>query len=137
MSDNALWWSEIEAKYRNYFSARLKKSLPDYTFNIPTERQNSTPSEFPTIYFNEVSQSETGNNLANDGVNAVIETIEIQVITNDTLAENKDITATCALLMKQFRFNMIMSPVYLQEGGDIRKSVARFRRIIGCDDGVF
>lgn len=135
-NNNAKWFAEIESKYRSYFTTRLKKSLPDYNFNFPTEETNSTPTKFPTVFFHEISQSETGNDLENDGVNAVMETIEVQVITNDTLAENRDITATATVLMKQLRFSMISAPVYLQEGENIRRSVSRYRRIIGADDGV-
>lgn len=137
MSSNARWWTEVEAKYRNYFTARLKKALPDYNFNFPVEKSNSTPTEFPTVYFHELSQSETGRDLENKGINAVFETIEIQVVTDGALAENKDITATTTLLMKQMRFNAIMMPTYLQEDGEIRRSVARYRRVVGADDNVY
>lgn len=137
MSDNAKWFTEIESKYRSYFSTRLKKALPDYNFNFPVEESNSTPTKFPTVFFREIAQVETGNDLSNSGVNAVMETIEVQVITNDSLSENKDITATTALIMKQFRFNAIALPTYLKEGENIRRSISRYRRIIGCDDEVF
>lgn len=137
MSSNATWFHEVESKYRSYFMARLKKALPDYTFNFPVEELNSTPTKFPTVFFHEVAQSETGNDLENSGINAVMETIEVQVITNDTLSENKDITATTTLLMKQMRFNAVALPTYLKEGENIRRSIARYRRIIGCDDEVF
>lgn len=135
-NNNAKWFTEIESKYRSYFTTRMKKSLPDYNFNFPTEETNNTPTKFPTVFFHEISQVETGNDLENDGVNAVMETIEVQVITNDTLAENRDITATAAVLMKQMRFSMISAPVCLQEGENIRRSISRYRRIIGADDSV-
>lgn len=134
---DAKWFTQIESKYRSYFKTRLSKALSDYTFDFPNEEINTDPARFPSVFFHEVAQSETGNDLDNSGVNAVMETIEIQVLTNDTLAENKDITATAALLMKQFRFNMISSPTYLKEGENIRRSITRFRRIIGADDEVF
>lgn len=136
MSNNAKWFSEIESQYRSYFSTRLKKALPDYDIKFPTEESNNTPTKFPTVFFHEIAQSERGNDLENDGINAVMETIEIQVYTNDSLAENKDITATAAVLMKQLRFSMITAPVHMKEGENIRRSVSRYRRIIGCDDVV-
>lgn len=136
MSNNAKWWSEIESKYRSYFMTRMRKALPDYKFNFPTEADNSTPTRFPTVYFHEIAQSETGGDLENSGINAVMETIEIQVVTEDTLAENKDITATAAVLMKQLRFSATSLPVYLKEGENLRRSVARYRRIIGADDSI-
>lgn len=136
MSNNAKWFTEIESQYRSYFTTRLKKSLPDYSFYFPTEESNSTPTKFPTVFFHETDQMETGSDLYNDGVNAVMETIEVQVVTNESLAENKDITATTAVLMKQLRFSMASAPTYLKEGENIRRSVARYRRTIGCDDVV-
>lgn len=136
MSSNAEWFLELEDKYRSYFSTRMRNSLPDYTFNFPVESDNSTPTEFPTIYFHEIAQVEKGNDLGNEGVNAVLETIEVQVITNDTLSEIKDITAVATLLMKQMRFNIISAPTYLREGENIRRSISRYRRIIGSDDSV-
>jgi len=137
MSSNAKWFHEVESKYRSYFMTRLQKALPDYTFNFPMEEMNNTPTEFPTVFFHEISQIETGNDLDNSGINAVMETIEVQVITNDSLSENKDITATATLLMKQMRFNAVALPTYLKEGENIRRSISRFRRVIGCDDEVF
>lgn len=136
MSDNETWFSQIESKYRSYFSTRMKKALPDYSFNFPTGEMNSTPTKFPTVYFHEVLQTETGNDLDNVGINAVNETIEINVYTNGNMSENRDITAVAVVLMKQLRFNMISAPVYTTEGENIRRSVSRFRRIIGADDGV-
>ena len=136
MSDNGKWFAQIENKYRSYFSTRLKKSLPDYSFNFPVEQENSTPTKFPTVYFTEAAQREVGNDLDNAGVNAVMETIEVQVVTNDTLSEIKDITAVTTVLMKQLRFNMTAAPVYLKEGESIRRSIARYRRVIGADDEV-
>lgn len=137
MSNNPKWFLEIESKYRSYFTARMKKALPDYTFNFPTESDNSTPTQFPTVFFHEIRQTERGNDLDNAGVNAVLETIEVQIVTDESLAENKDITATATLLMKQMRFNIISAPTYLKEGENIRRSISRYRRVIGADDDVF
>ena len=136
MSSNEKWFMQVEDKYRSYFTTRLKKALSDYSFDFPVEQSNATPTKFPSVLFHEVSQVETGNDLDNSGVNAVVETIEVQVLTNGTLAENKDITAVSAVLMKQLRFSMIMAPTCLQEGANIRRSVARYRRVIGADDSV-
>ena len=61
--NNLKWWAQIESTYRNYFTARLKKALPDYQeakkensprkenrkpmeFNSKTAKQPSEPTSF-------------------------------------------------------------------------------------------
>lgn len=129
------WFSQIESKVftRIKYMLSEKTDAPYPDLNCTTVSQNMVV-KFPTLYLHELQPVETGNDLVNVSVNAVLSTIEIQVWADTTEKECKDILTAAILEMKQLGFNVTMFP-NVQTDSKIAWGVARFRRMIGsCDD---
>ena len=89
---------------------------------------------FPTIYIHEMPGLERGADLEGTSVNAVQETIQVDVITNTKQSDAKGIMAVLADAFKQMRFQITAMPEFKNDSEKKFRSVARFRRIIGAND---
>lgn len=130
------WFAQIESKVFTQVSYMLteKAGAPYPNLKCTTVSQN-TVVNFPTLYLHELQPVESGNDLVNESVNAVLSTIEIQVWANTTEKECKDILTAAILEMKQLGFNVTMFP-NVQTDNKIAWGVARFRRMIGAGDPI-
>lgn len=136
MNGNELWFAELSGLILTHFKTRLKKLIPDGQFRklkITTSNSDIAPTELPAIWLEEVSSMETGENLDNTSINAVIETVQITVFYNGQMKDVKKLMNASVLAMKQMRFGAIMTPIYTTNH-DMKTAVARFRRIIGEGD---
>ena len=77
---------------------------------------------------------ERGADLEVTSVNAVQETIQVDVITNTKQSDAKGIMAILADAFKQMRFQITAMPEFKNDSEKKFRSVARFRRIIGAND---
>lgn len=126
------WFSKIESRVFTILKNRMRGKYPDVFFTTANEKV--TESKFPTLYLRELEQMETGNDLHNVDVNAILSTIQIQVFSK-TAAENKSIMTEAVLQMKKLSFNVTAMPIYTSENDKtVFLSVARFRRVIGGGD---
>lgn len=136
MNGNELWFAELSGLILTHFKTRLKKLIPDGQFKklkITNSNSDIAPTELPAIWLEEVSSMETGENLDNTSINAVIETVQITVFYNGQMKDVKKLMNASVLAMKQMRFGAIMTPIYTTNH-DMKTAVARFRRIIGESD---
>ena len=136
MNNNELWFAELSGLILTHFKTRLKKLIPDGQFRklkITTSNSDIAPTELPTIWLEEVSSMETGENLDNTSINAVIETIQVTVFYNGQMKDVKKLMNASVLAMKQMRFGAIMTPIYTTTH-EMKTGVARFRRLIGEGD---
>lgn len=100
-----------------------------------TSKSQNTITQFPTLYLHELQPIEAGNDLVNDGVNAVISTMEVQVWSNVSETECKAILADAVLEMKRFGYSVTMFPD-VRTNNKISWGAARFRRTIGAGDTI-
>lgn len=136
MNGNELWFAELSGLILTHFKTRLKKLIPDGQFKklkITNSNSDIAPTELPAIWLEEVSSMETGENLDNTSINAVIETVQITVFYNGQMKDVKKLMNASVLAMKQMRFGAIMTPIYTTNH-DMKTAVARFRRLIGESD---
>lgn len=136
MSNNELWFAELSGLITTHFKTRLKRLIPADLFRklkITTSNSDIAPTELPAIWLEEVSIMETGENLDNTSINAVVETIQVTVFHNGQMKDVKKLMNASVLAMKQLRFGAVMAPVYTTNH-DMNTGVARFRRIIGESD---
>jgi hypothetical protein len=126
------WFYKIEANVVTQVEYMLSKKYP--TLKCTTVSQNDI-THFPTLYLHELQPVEAGMDLTNESVNAVLSTIEIQVWTNTTELDCKNILAAAILEMKRLGFNVTMFPS-ITTNSKIRWGVARFRRMIGNGDDI-
>ena len=100
-----------------------------------TTKSENTVTKFPTLYLHELQPVEDGHDLVNDGVNAVLSTMEVQVWSNVNETECRAILSDAILEMKRFGFSVTMFP-NVQTDNKISWGAARFRRMIGAGDTI-
>lgn len=124
------WVTQIEDNVRDYIDSELTEyedilvTSEPYTGDVPT---------FPVVYVHEMPQREVGQDLDGSNIVAVSTTFQIEIATS-TKALCKDISTKVMMLMKELRFKVIASPLY-QEGNGYSKSVSRYERVVGGEDG--
>ena len=130
------WFAELESKLftRIKYELCLKEFAPYPKLNCTTASNSDTPVKFPTLYFHELQPLEEGQDLENKTVNAVRETIEIQVFSNKSEKECKDIMATAIGAMKDMSFDVTMFPNPQTRGDRVSFAIGRFRRLIAQGD---
>lgn len=128
------WFAEIESRIFTQISYMLteRENAPYPDMKCTTVSQN-TVVNFPTMYIHELQPVETGNDLVNQTVNAVLSTFEIQVWDNVSEKNCKDILTAAILEMKKLGFSVTMFPNVTTDS-KIAWGVARFRRMIGAED---
>lgn len=133
-----MWFSEIEDKVLNFVRYELaKKSGAKYPgLNVTSTSKDDKPDKFPTLYIHELSPIETGNDLNNVTVNAVLSTFEIQIWTDTNEPECKEIMSDAINAMKKMRFSVTMFPNVMTTN-NTPFAIARFRRMIGSGDQLY
>lgn len=128
------WFAEIESQVYTQVAYMLTEveDAPYPKLKCTTKSQ-STIVSFPTLYLHELQPVEAGNDLENATVNAVLSTIEIQVWSNKSEKDCKDILTAAILEMKRLRYNVTMFPNVTTDS-KIAWGVARFRRMVGAGD---
>lgn len=126
----AEWYSGIEATVFTQLQYMVKKEYADIT--CKTTSETVTPATFPTLYLHE-TQEETGQDLYNDAVNAVISTIYVRVWTDTTETECKEILAAASAELKRFRYNVQNLPTTTLTD-KIAYGEIMARRVVGSGD---
>lgn len=127
------WYMQIQSKVFTQVQYMMKKKYP--TLQCTTKNENGLPASFPTMFLHELEPIESGQDLTNESVNAVLSTIEIQVWTNTTEAECRKIISEAVTQMKALQFNIIAMPV-VQINDKIAWGTIRCRRMIGNGDKI-
>lgn len=132
---SATWFSEIESKVFSTVSYRLKRELRGKlsgTLKCTTDGASDSAPYFPTWYLHELEPMETGQDLTNDFVNALIETIEVQVYTKSK-SECELIMDETVVQMKALHFDVTAMPIVMSNT-NVFTGKARFRRVVGGGD---
>ena len=129
------WYSKIEGQVFSQIQYMLKdrENAPFPTLNCTTVNENDTPAQFPTLYLHELQPIETGQDLYNDAVNAVVHTVEVMAWSNEGQAHCKSILTETVTELKRLRYDIIMLPLVSTNDG-LSNGVIRARRIIGAND---
>ena len=131
-----MWVSELEAKVFSLVKTRLADLKTKYpTIYFTTQEYSEIDAVFPTWYFKTLPYSEVGEDLSGDAVNGVRFGCQIEVVTNKDMSDVQYIMSRTIEEMKKLRFKLIATPTWLNSG-DLKRSVVRFRRIIGAGDVI-
>lgn len=131
---NEDWFSKIEESVLTQLDYMLaQRTDAPFPNLVCTSANQNQVTAFPTLYIHELTPVEAGNDLNNQSINAVIETIEIQIWTNETEEECRRLMSAAIVEMKRMRFNCTAFPS-IQTDNKIAFGVARFRRMIGNAD---
>ena len=142
MVDNT-WAYEIETKVlgliNSYAIPRLKKldifKTTRFTNAVTNEESRLSGTIFPTIYVHELAGVEQGKDLDGQSINAVLETFQIDCITNTKQSDAKQIMRVVADVMKELRFEIVSMPEFKSQD-KVYRSTARFRPVIGRNDRI-
>ncbi len=132
-----MWWTTIGNRIYTILKKRLTSALSEKypTLKVGTTDKDSGDYKAPYVYLQELTPVERGQTLDNSGVHAVMETIQITVTTDTSLADAMAIANECVRQFKHMRFNVSAMPIPTTRK-DGYHAVCRFRRIIGADDDL-
>lgn len=132
------WYSEIESTVFTLLQYVLVEKIdaPFSTLNCTTSSQNESlenVDDFPALYVHLLPAIEMGQELATIDVVAVRATFELQVFSDKSESECREIMNACILEMKKLHFNISMFPDP-QTQDKKYFAIARFTRVIGGGD---
>jgi len=125
------WYMQIQSKVLTQVEYMMKKKYPKLI--CTTKNENGQPAKFPTLFLHELQSIEQGQDLTNETVNAVLSTIEIQVWTNTTETDCRNIIAEAVNQMKLLQYNITGMPI-VEVNDKIAWGVVRCRRMVGNAD---
>lgn len=131
-----MWSNQLESKIFSILKTRLadlKTKYPKMYFT--TQEFSEIDATFPTWYMKTLAYSEVGEDLMGDAVNGVRFGCQIEVVTNKDMSDVLYIMDRTCDEMKKLGFKVIATPTWLNSG-DLKRSVVRFRRIIGAGDVI-
>lgn len=111
----------------------LQKKFPDVY--ITDEGETNQKPIFPTVYIHELPGLEQGQTLDGQTINAVLETIQVDISSNTSGSDVRLVTTTVANVFKELRFDAVGIPTYGKSDG-IYTSTMRFRRLYGANDKI-
>lgn len=135
MNDN--WFMDLESKIFTIMKTRITKNLQSKYPTIFCTMLGQIDSEpvFPTVYIHELPGMEMGMDLEGTSINAVMETIQVDVTTNQSMKDCTYVMAEVITQLKALRFYIDALPTYLIEN-NVYRGIVRARRLIGSDDNI-
>ena len=132
--DNS-WAFGLETEIFSIVKTRITRKIGSRypTLFVTNVGKNTTGATFPCIYIREIGGVEAGKDLERTGINAVAETIQVDVTTNTKQSEAKNILAEVAVIFKKMAFEIVSMPEF-NENEEVFRSTARFRRTISATD---
>lgn len=134
--DNA-WAIELGPTIYSIVKAKATEQLKDKypTLNVTDKGESDQPAVFPTVYIHELPGMELGQDLEGQTINAVRETIQVDVTSNKNHSECKKIMSKITDIYKQMRFSVTGTPQYDVNGGTYICNM-RFSRVFGAGDTI-
>ena len=132
------WYSEIESTIFTLLQYVLVEQIgaPYPTLNCTTSSQNESlenVDDFPALYVHLLPPVEMGNDLYNEDIAALRATLELQVFSDESESECRQIMNACIKEMKKLHFNISMFPDP-QTADKKYYAIARFTRIVAGGD---
>jgi len=134
VNDN--WFANLESKIFTIMKTRIVKNLKGKYPDIFCTSSNKTDADpvFPTVYIHELPGVEMGMDIENSGINAVLENLQVDVTTNQSMKDCTYVMAEVITQLKALHFNINALPTYLIENENVYRGIVRARRLIGSDD---
>lgn len=95
---------------------------------------NSNNPDFPAVVIKELPSTEMGVTLVNDGINAVMYGVQVEVVTNKSQGDAKRVMKSVINILKQMQFTIHEMPRFYND--DLYRLIIRARRVIGGNDIV-
>lgn len=133
----SVWYMMIPlmvfTKLKQNFSQTIKDKYKMTDTNFSTVGSSDTPAVFPFVSFKTLPATEQGRDLQGTSVNGALFTFQIEVYSNKTQNDARNVMSEIARIMKTMGFEIISIPSF-EDTKDVHRMIARFRRIIGAND---
>lgn len=123
----------VFTKLKQNFSQTIKDTYKMTDKNFSTVGSSDTPAVFPFVYFNALPASEQGRDLQGTSVNGALFGFQIDVYSNKTQNEARNVMKEVARIMKTMGFEINSMPSF-EDTKDVHRMTARFRRMFGAND---
>ena len=124
---------KVFSRLKENFSQTIKGTYKMTDSNFSTVGSSDKPAVFPFVYFNALPATEQGRDLQGTSVNGALFTFQIDVYSNKTQNEARNVMKEITRVMKTMGFEINSMPSF--EGTqDVHRMTARFRKMFGSDD---
>lgn len=139
MTDN-LWVLDAEttifSRAKGIIVSTLKSAYPD--IDVTKSDCANENAKFPTVYIHALQPYERGNDLENDGVNAVDLTYQVEVYVTKTqnIEVARKVSSVVINAFKSMRFNAVMPETSVSTPTGTLRSIMRFTRVLGSNETI-
>lgn len=136
-----MWVNDRQNEIYTIVKYRAKRNLVDDYPNIEftSNVERGEPTQFPSVYIHFMPSTEQGGDLEQNGINAFLCGVQIQVTVTKEMGEKTCETVSWEVLsqFKALSFSVNMMPEFIRTGNaDIRQMVFRVRRVIGANNNI-
>lgn len=117
----------VFTKLKTEFSQTIKNTYNMTDKNFSTVGSSDTPAVFPFVYFNSLPANEQGRDLQGTSVNGALFGFQIDVYSNKTQNEARNVMKEVTRIMKTMGFEINSMPSF-ESTQDVHRMTARFRR---------
>jgi hypothetical protein len=112
------------------------KSLSGYypNLNITDDDKQLEKPSFPTVFVQDIGGAEQGQDIEGKSVNAVLSTIQIDVVDNEKRSNVREVMSEMIRIMKSMGYSITTTANFERTTDNTYRMVARFRRMIGYND---
>lgn len=131
-----MWIMDIPLKVLTRLRVEGNKSLSEYypDLNITDDDKQLDNPSFPTVFVQDIGGPEQGQDIEGKSINAVLSTIQIDVVDNKKRSNVREVMAEMIRIMKTMGYEVITSANFERTQDNTYRMVARFRRMIGYND---
>lgn len=135
------WVYTLENKIATIIEYKTKqvlgKKYPNIFFTQDAE-PDDTKNNFPTVYLHFLPSAETGSDLDNKGIHAIISTVQIEVTCSKDQKQSgaRQVMWEVIEQFKHLSYGVVLMPETMVTGNDTHQVIARVRRIIGASDAI-
>ena len=133
----SVWYMMIPlmvfTKLKQNFSQTIKDKYNMKDTNFSTAGSSDTPAVFPFVSFKTLPATEQGRDLQGTSVNGALFTFQIEVYSNKTQNDARNVMSEIARIMKTMGFEIISIPSF-EDTKDVHRMIASFRRPFGEGD---
>ena len=123
----------VFTRIKQNFSQTIKDKYGMTDKNFSTVGSSDTPAVFPFVSVKTLPGAEQGIDMQGVSVNAGMFSFQIDVYSNKTQTEARNVMSEVRRIMKEMGFECNQMPSF-ENTKDVHRMTARFRRVIGGGD---
>lgn len=129
------WIFALEDRIFTVVKTKAKKELvgtfPDIKFT--TSDKPTSQSSYPTVYIHEIPGYEFGADLKGEDINSIYYQMMVEVYGNTNKADVKNVMQVVAGILKEMKFQIVLSPNFTSTD-PLYRQVMTVKRLIGQAD---